>query len=70
MTKNQEFSNDPDRTFGITDEEIDERFVKIVLLKKEEARIKGGPVQYYDEEKQAPYLLYPDGRREYFFAER
>lgn len=68
MPENNLFSNDPDRTFGITDEEMDERFVEIVLLKKEEARIKGCPVQYYDEEKKAPYLLYPDGHREYFFG--
>ena len=47
---------------------MDERFIKIVLLKKEESRIKGGPIQYYDEEKKAPYLLYPDGHRGYFFG--
>ena len=28
-------------------------------------KIKGVPIQKYDNEKKQPYLEYPDGRREY-----
>lgn len=62
------FTNDLDKTLGISDEEMNDRFTKIVLLKKEEAKIKGCPVQCYDEDADEPYLLFPDGRRQYLNA--
>lgn len=60
-----EIGNDPDKTFGLSDEEIDRRFTAMVGLVKQEAEIKGLPIQKYDRERRKPYLLYPDGRREY-----
>ncbi len=50
---------------GITEEEVDFRFREAVRLAKERARIMKKPTCEYDMEKQAPYLLYPDGHREY-----
>lgn len=40
-------------------------FVKAVEIAKEISRAKGKPTCEYDIEKKAPYLLYPDGHREY-----
>lgn len=53
-----------DLTFGLTDEEITERFKKAIELENEEKRIMGIPIPVYDEEKKVVYLEYADGRRE------
>ena len=56
---------DFDEVMGIPEKEVDERFVKAVEIAKEISRAKGKPTCEYDIEKKAPYLLYPDGHREY-----
>ena len=57
--------NELDSTCGISDEELTRRFIEAVRIEKEIAIIKGEPIQCWDDEKQASYILYPDGRREY-----
>ncbi len=57
--------NDYDTMCGLTDEELDRRFIEAVRIENEISRIKGAPIARYDLEKKAPYLEYPDGRREY-----
>ena len=37
----------------------------IIKTLDEIKKIKGVPIQKYDNEKKQPYLEYPDGRREY-----
>lgn len=54
-----------DEEMGISETEVDKRFVKAVEIAKEISRAKGKPTCEYDVEKKAPYLLYPDGHREY-----
>ena len=62
MTKQgEEFAN---YTFGLSDDEISERFKKAVELENEEKRIMKIPLPKYDEEKQEAYLEYPDGTKE------
>ena len=39
--------------------------LKAIEIAKEISRAKGKPTCEYDVEKKAPYLLYPDGHREY-----
>ena len=56
---------DFDEEMGIAEKEVDERFVKAVEIAKEISRAKGTHTCEYDIEKKAPYLLYPDGHREY-----
>lgn len=50
---------------GITEAEVDFRFREAVRREKEKSRIMGKPTCEYDMEKGVPYLLYPDGHREY-----
>lgn len=57
--------NDYDTMCGLTDKELDRRFIEAVRIANEKKRIKGVPIARYDYEKKAPYLEYPDGRREY-----
>ncbi len=54
-----------DEEMGISETEVDKRFVKAIEIAKEISRAKGKPTCEYDVEKKAPYLLYPDGHREY-----
>lgn len=61
MEKDLSFEED----LGISEEEVDFRFREAVRLAKERTRIMGKPTCEYDLEKDMPYLLYPDGRREY-----
>ena len=58
-------ANDPDKILGVSDDEFDKRFAAIIELTKQEAKIKGLPIQKWDKDQKAPYLEYPDGRREY-----
>ena len=56
---------DFDEEMGISEKEVDERGVKAVEIAKEISRAKGKPTCEYEKKKKAPYLLYPDGHREY-----
>lgn len=49
----------------ITDDEILRRFKEAIRIDNMIKKIKGTPICKYDYEKRAPYLEYPDGRREY-----
>ena len=57
--------NELDSTCGISDEELTRRFVEAVRISNEIKKVKGNPIQYWDDEKKASYILYPDGHREY-----
>ena len=41
-------TNDPDITCGMTDQEMDDRFAKIVELANQEKLIKGTPLPKFD----------------------
>ena len=58
-------ANDLDRTCGLTDDEMTERFKESIRIDNEIRRIKGLPIAKFDTEKNKPYLEYPDGRKEY-----
>lgn len=47
------------------DEDLSELFKEAIRLDQEMCRIKKLPICKYDYEKDAAYLEYPDGRREY-----
>ena len=57
--------NELDSTCGLSDEELTKRFQEAVRIENEIKKIKGLPIAKYDFDKQAPYLEYPDGRKEY-----
>ena len=57
--------NEIDSTCGVSDDELTKRFVKAIRINNEIKKIKGIPIQKYDNEKKQPCLEYPDGRREY-----
>lgn len=57
-------SEEADLTFGLTDDEITERFKKAVLLANEKKRFMGIPIPKYDPESGVAYIEYPDGRKE------
>ncbi|WP_412613842.1 hypothetical protein [Hominilimicola sp.] len=57
--------NELDSTCGVSDDELTKRFVEAIRIDNEIKKIKGIPIQKYDNEKKQPYLEYPDGRREY-----
>lgn len=57
--------NELDSTCGVSDDELIKRFVEAIRIDNEIKKIKGIPIQKYDNEKKQPYLEYPDGRREY-----
>ena len=57
--------NELDSTCGLSDEELTRRFMEAVRIENEIKKIKGLPVSKYDYERKAPYIEYPDGRREY-----
>ncbi len=58
-------TNELDSMCGVSDDELDKRFIEAVRIDNEIKKIKGTPIAKYDYEKKAPYLEYPDGRREY-----
>ena len=58
-------ANDLDRTCGLTDDEMTERFKESIRIDNEIRKIKGLPIAKFDKERNKPYLEYPDGRREY-----
>lgn len=57
-----------DHTFGVSDDELSERFKEIVDLENKLKNIKGVPVAKYDKTLKKAYLEYPDGRKEYVDA--
>ena len=57
--------NELDSTYGISDEELTERFKASIRIDQEICRIKGLPISRYDHERKEAYLEYPDGKREY-----
>lgn len=57
--------DDFDYEFGISEEEQIFRFREAIRLAKEKSRIMGKTTCEYDRERGKPYLLYPDGHREY-----
>ncbi len=58
-------ANELDSTCGISDEELSYRFVEAVRMENESSKIKGDPIQKWDEERKQPYIEYADGSREY-----
>ena len=57
--------NELDFTCGVSDEELTKRFVEAIRIDNEIKKIKGVPIQKYDNEKKQPYLEYPNDRRKY-----
>ena len=57
--------NELDSTCGLSDGELTKRFQEAVRIENEIKKIKGLPIAKYDFDKKAPYLEYPDGRKEY-----
>lgn len=60
-----EYLNDLDTTYGLTDDELTERFKESIRIDNEIRKIKGLPVAKYDNVQKKAYLEYPDGRKEY-----
>lgn len=60
-----EAENELDSTCGISDDELTKRFNKAIQIENETAKAKGAPIARYDAKKQAVYLEYPDGHKEY-----
>ena len=58
-------TNELDRTCGLTDDELTERFREAIRIDNEIKRVKGLPISRYDQKGKMAYLEYPDGRREY-----
>ena len=61
-------SENDDRMFGLTDEELDRRFREAVRLADEAKRAMGVPLPRFDADTRRAYLLHPDGAREYVVA--
>jgi hypothetical protein len=57
--------NELDSTCGVSDDELTKRFKEAIRIENEIKKIRGLPIAKYDVLKKAPYLEYPDGRREY-----
>lgn len=57
--------NEYDSVNGVSDDEMTHRFQEAVRLANERKRIKGLPVQKYDNDLKRPYLEYPNGERKY-----
>ena len=64
-TQSESSTNDLDRTCGLTDDELTERFKESIRIDNEIRKIKGAPTAKYDAKTKQAYLEYPDGRREY-----
>jgi hypothetical protein len=58
-------TNELDSTYGLSDDELTQRFIESIRIDNEIRRIKGLPIAGYDDEKNKAYIEYPDGRREY-----
>ncbi len=56
---------DLDRTLGMTDDEMTERFRKAVALEIALRTARGEPIARFDKTIGKAFLEYPDGRREY-----
>ncbi len=63
-------ANDLDHTYGLTDDELTERFKESIRIDNEIRRIKGLPIPKYDDGNKRAYLEYPDGRIEYVGKQR
>ena len=50
-----------DSTCGVSDDELTKRFVEAIRIDNEIKKIKGVPIQKYDNEKKQLYLEYPNG---------
>ncbi|MBQ5565938.1 MAG: hypothetical protein IIT42_03735 [Clostridia bacterium] len=57
--------NDFDTTYGLSDEELTQRFKDAIRIDDEIRKIKGAPTAKYDPVTRKAYLEYPNGRREY-----
>lgn len=57
--------NELDSTYGISDDELTERFKASIRIDQEICKIKGLPIARFDKKLKKAYLEYPDGRREY-----
>ena len=57
--------NELDYTCGLSDEELTRRFKESIRIDNEIRKVKGLPIAGYDDEKNKPYIEYPDGRRVY-----
>ena len=57
--------NDLHTMYGLTDDELTERFIEAVRIENEIKKIKGLPIAGYDDEKRKAYIEYPDGGREH-----
>ena len=57
--------NELDSTYGISDEELTERFKASIKIDQDICKIQGLPIAGYDDENKRAYLEYPDGRRDY-----
>ena len=65
-TSNNTVSEDDfDYELGVSEEEQEFRFREAIRLAKEKSRIMGKTTCEYDREKGKPYLLHPDGRKEF-----
>ena len=58
-------TNELDTMFGLTDDELTEKFKEAIRIDNEIKKAKGAPISGYDPEKKQAYLEYPDGSREY-----
>ena len=57
---------DYDEELGLYEDELIDRFNRMIAVEKEISRIKGAPTCEFDEERREAYLLYPDGTRKYY----
>ena len=57
--------NKIDSNYGISNEELTERFKASIKLNKEICEIKGLPIASYDDKNKRAYLEYLNGRRTY-----
>lgn len=57
--------NELDSTYGISDDELTERFKASIKIDQDICKIKGLPITGYDDENKRAYLEYHDGRRVY-----
>lgn len=60
-----DYLNDLDTTYGLTDDELTERFKESIRIDNEVRKIKGLPIPKYDKELKKAYMEYPDGSRVY-----
>ncbi len=65
MDNFEEVDFEYDEDLGMTNTEFEKKIAKYIKLQKEIAHLMGAPSSEYDTVLDKPYLLYPDGRREY-----